>query len=45
MDIEPTRFYRIEDGRQFLLGQGLDLDVIAPQVEGKFFMKSAAGQK
>jgi SAM-dependent methyltransferase len=34
--IEPTRIYRIEDARQFLAGKGLDVDAIAPQVEGKF---------
>jgi arsenite methyltransferase len=34
--IEPTRVYNIEDARTFLSGQGIDVDVIAPQVEGKF---------
>jgi len=34
--IEPTRIYTVEDARQFLAGQGLDVDRIAPQVEGKF---------
>lgn len=36
IDIEPTRVYSIEDARSFLSGQGLDLDALAPQVEGKF---------
>jgi SAM-dependent methyltransferase len=36
IDIEPTRVYSIEDARQFLAGEGLDVDAIAPQVEGKF---------
>lgn len=36
IDIEPTRVYSIEDARQFLIGEGIDADVIAPQVEGKF---------
>src|SRR5580704_15546711 len=36
IDIEPTRIYDIEDARAFLTGQGVDVDVIAPQVEGKF---------
>jgi arsenite methyltransferase len=36
IDIEPTRIYEIEDARQFLTGQGLDVDVIAPVVAGKF---------
>ena len=36
IDIEPTRVYDIEDARAFLSGQGVDVDAIAPQVEGKF---------
>jgi arsenite methyltransferase len=34
--IEPTRIYRIEDAREFLSGQNIDVDAIAPQVDGKF---------
>ncbi len=36
IDIEPTRIYTIDDARQFLTGEGLDADAIAPLVEGKF---------
>jgi arsenite methyltransferase len=36
IEIEPTRVYNIEDARTFLTGQGVDVDAIAPQVEGKF---------
>jgi len=36
IEIEPTRIYDIEDARTFLAGQGVDVDAIAPQVEGKF---------
>ncbi len=36
VDVEPTRIYRIEDAREFLSGQGLDVDAIAPQIDGKF---------
>jgi len=36
IDIEPTRVYNIADARQFLAGDGIDVDAIAPQVEGKF---------
>ena len=36
-EIEPTRIYQVEDAREFLSGQGLDVDAIAPQVDGKFF--------
>lgn len=35
--IEPTRIYRASDARTFLSGQGIDVDAIAPQVDGKFF--------
>ena len=34
--IEPTRIYNIEDARQFLTQAGVDVDAIAPAVEGKF---------
>jgi arsenite methyltransferase len=37
VDIEPTRIYRVEDARTFLSGQGIDVDAIAPQIDGKFF--------
>ncbi len=36
IDIEPTRVYDIEDARAFLTREGIDVDVIAPQVTGKF---------
>jgi len=36
IDVEPTRVYNIEDARRFLTGEGIDVDAIAPQVEGKF---------
>jgi len=36
IEIEPTRVYSVADARQFLTGQGLDVDAIAPHVEGKF---------
>ena len=36
VEIEPTRIYKLEDARQFLTGHGIDVDAIAPQVEGKF---------
>ena len=34
--IEPTRIYAVEDARQFLSGQGIDVDAIAAEVDGKF---------
>jgi arsenite methyltransferase len=36
VSIEPTRVYSIEDARQFLTGEGMDVDAIAPLVENKF---------
>ena len=36
IDIEPTRVYDIEDARAFLSTEGIDVDAIAPQVQGKF---------
>ena len=36
IEIEPTRVYDIEDARTFLSGQGIDVDAIAPAVDGKF---------
>src|SRR6202140_4312485 len=36
IEIKPTRIYRTEDAREFLAGQGIDVDAIAPQVDGKF---------
>jgi len=36
VEIEPTRIYRMEDAREFLTGQNLDVDFLAPQVDGRF---------
>lgn len=36
IDLEPTRVYDVADARQFLSEAGVDVDAIAPQVEGKF---------
>jgi arsenite methyltransferase len=36
IEMEATRIYGIEDARQFLTTQGIDVDTVAPQVEGKF---------
>jgi hypothetical protein len=36
IDIEPTRIYRVEDAREFLVGKGLDVDAMAQSVDGKF---------
>jgi arsenite methyltransferase len=36
IDLEPTRIYRADDAREILCGQNIDVDAIAPQVDGKF---------
>ncbi len=36
IEIEPTRVYRVEDAREFLSGHGIDVDALAPQVDGRF---------
>ncbi len=45
IDIEPTRIYRAEDARSFLKDQGLDVDAIAPEIDGKFFSGFIRAQK
>ncbi len=35
IDLEPTRIYRMPDARAFLSGQKIDVDAIAPHVDGK----------
>lgn len=48
VEIEPTRVYRVEDAREFLCGQNIDVDAIAPQVDGKFmsaFVRAVKPQK
>jgi len=36
IEAEPTRIYNIEEARDFLCGRGVDVDAIAPQVDGTF---------
>jgi SAM-dependent methyltransferase len=36
VSFEPTRIYNVEDARQSLTEAGVDVDEIAPQVDGKF---------
>jgi SAM-dependent methyltransferase len=36
VQIEPTRVYRAEDARDILSAEGIDVDAIAPEVDGKF---------
>ena len=34
IELQPSRIYRAEDAREFLSGENIDVDVIAPQVDG-----------
>ena len=36
IDIESTRIYKVEEARDFLSSAGLDVDKVAPLIEGKF---------
>jgi arsenite methyltransferase len=45
IDLEPTRVYRAEDAREFLAGAGLDVEAIAPHVEGKFMSAFVRARK
>lgn len=43
--IEPTRIYRVEDAREFLAGQGLDVDRLAAEVDGRFMSAFVRARK
>jgi arsenite methyltransferase len=45
VELEPTRVYQLEDARTFLSGQGIDVDAIAPEVDGKFLSAFVRGTK
>ena len=36
IEIVPTRIYRAEDAKDFLAGAGLNVEELAPQIDGKF---------
>ena len=36
IEVEPWRVYNVGDAREFLAQAGVDVDAVAPQVEGKF---------
>jgi SAM-dependent methyltransferase len=45
ISIEPTRVYDVEDAREFLTGKGVDVDAIAPAVDGKFMSAFVRAKK
>lgn len=45
IDIETTRVYGIDDARAFLVGQGLDADALAKEIDGKFISAFVRARK
>lgn len=45
ISMEPTRVYGVEDARHFLVEAGIDVDAIAPQIEGKFMSAFVRAEK
>jgi arsenite methyltransferase len=45
VEIEPTRIYQIHDARAFLEGAGLETEVLATAVDGKFMGAFVRGKK
>jgi arsenite methyltransferase len=45
LSMEPTRTYRVSDARELLSGKGIDVDLIAPQVDGKFMSAFVRARK
>src|SRR5260370_30737521 len=45
IELEPTRVYRVEDAREFLAGEGIDVDAIAREDDGKFMSAFIRAEK
>ena len=45
VNLEPTRIYRVEDARELLSSKGIDVDAIAPLVDGKFMSAFVRAKK
>jgi hypothetical protein len=45
VSIEPTRIYRVADARQLLSSKGIDVEAIAPLVDGKFMSAFVRARK
>ena len=45
VEVEPWRIYKIDDARAFLTETGVDVDRLAPQVEGRFASAVVRGTK
>jgi arsenite methyltransferase len=45
ISIEPTRIYRVEDAREFLVDKDIDIDAFAASLEGKFMSAFVRAKK
>ena len=45
IEVEPTRVYRAEDAREYLTDKGLDVDALAPEMDGKFMSAFVRARK
>ena len=45
IEVEPWRIYQVDDARAFLAESGLDVDRVAPEVEGRFASAFVRAQK
>jgi hypothetical protein len=43
--MEPTRVYNVADARELLSSKGIDVDAIAPLVDGKFMSAFVRARK
>jgi arsenite methyltransferase len=45
VNIDPWRVYRVDDARAFLAESGVDVDRVAPEIEGQFVSAFVRGRK
>jgi arsenite methyltransferase len=45
IDLEPTRIYRIEEAREFLSAAEIDIETVAPAIDGKFMSAFVRARK
>jgi len=45
VSLEPTRIYHVEEARGFLAASGIDMDAVAPLVDGKFMSAFVRAKK
>jgi ubiquinone/menaquinone biosynthesis C-methylase UbiE len=45
VEVEPWRVYQVDDARAFLTESGLDVEKVAPQIEGRFASAFVRGRK